>query len=110
MTIAELPADAGLELLVATHPNPTSRLEALDKAMADKLIKFEASGLDNTSVFKRLLAASPAQRKSSLPPRAVSPRKTDEAATPGEVTPDPAVAPSTPAPAPAEPPAFNSPG
>ena len=67
-TIAELPADAGLELLFATHPPPASRLEALDKAMADKLIKFEASGLDNTSVFKRLLAATPDQRTSTLPP------------------------------------------
>lgn len=105
MTIAELPADAGLELLVATHPQPTARLEALDKAMADKLIKYEASGLDNTSVFKRLLAASPAQRKSSLPPRPVSPKKTEEA-TPIEVTPNPAVAPS----APAESPASTSPG
>lgn len=67
MTLAELPPEAGLELLLATHPSPSARLEALDDAMADKLITFEASGLDNTSVFKRLLAASPERRADRQP-------------------------------------------
>lgn len=96
-TIAELPADAGLELLFATHPQPTSRLEALEQAMADKLIKFEATGLDNTTVFKRLLAASPAQRKSSLPP-ALFIKKKDAAVE------------SAPADKPSEAPPANKPG
>ncbi|HET6721005.1 MAG TPA: M48 family metalloprotease [Rhodocyclaceae bacterium] len=91
MTIAELPPDAGLELLFATHPLPTARLAALDEAMEDKLIKLEASGIDNTSVFKRLLAASPEQRKSKLPP-AVLLIKTKEGA--------PVAAAATPAPEP----------
>lgn len=101
MTIAELPADAGLELLVATHPSPDARLDALDKAMAEKLIKFEASGLDNTSVFKRLLAASPDQRKSTLPPVLFFKKKEAPAgATPPTIEAAPEV-PVTPQPGPA---------
>jgi predicted Zn-dependent protease len=110
MTIAELPADAGLELLVATHPLPTARLEALDQAMADKLIKLEASGTDNTSVFKRLMAASPDRRKSTLPPAVLYFKKKEDSADTAASPPQPAMAdPAAPAVAPALPQSGSNP-
>ena len=86
LMIAELPPDSGLELLFATHPLPAARLKALDDAMSDKLIKLEASGTDNTSVFKRLLAASPDQRKSALPPPTLFIRKNNHLSAPDAVS------------------------
>ena len=89
MTLSELPPDAGLELLFATHPLPAARLEALEEAMDDKLLKLEASGIDNTSVFKRLMAVNASQRKSSLPPPNQYAKKVEPTPPVAEATPTP---------------------
>lgn len=47
--------EKGFELLFSTHPSPAERLAALDAAMDDRLSRFEASGLDDTTVFRKLL-------------------------------------------------------
>jgi len=46
----------GGELLFSTHPSPADRLEALDKAVGDRLDRFEATGLNDTPVFRKLVA------------------------------------------------------
>ena len=48
--------EKGFELLFSTHPTPAERLAALDAAMGDRLTRFESSGLDDTTVFRKLLA------------------------------------------------------
>jgi predicted Zn-dependent protease len=47
--------EKGFELLFSTHPSPGERLSALDAAMGDRLARFEASGADDTTVFRKLL-------------------------------------------------------
>lgn len=47
--------EKGFELLFSTHPSPGERLSALDTAMGDRLARFEASGADDTTVFRKLL-------------------------------------------------------
>lgn len=47
--------EKGFELLFSTHPTPGERLSALDAAMGDRLARFEASGADDTTVFRKLL-------------------------------------------------------
>lgn len=53
---ASAAGEGGFELLFSTHPSPADRLAALDKAMGDRLTRFESVGVDDTTVFKRLLA------------------------------------------------------
>jgi len=48
--------EGGFELLFSTHPSPADRLAALDKAMGSRLDRYEASGLEDTTVFRKLLA------------------------------------------------------
>ena len=48
--------EKGFELMFSTHPTPGDRLSALDKAMGDRLSKFESSGMDDTTAFRKLLA------------------------------------------------------
>lgn len=48
--------EGGFELLFSTHPSPADRLAALDKAMGDRLDRFEATGLNDTPVFRKLVA------------------------------------------------------
>lgn len=48
--------EQGFELLFSTHPTPVERLAALDSAMGERLARFEASGLDDTTVFRKLLS------------------------------------------------------
>ena len=53
---ASAAGEGGFELLFSTHPSPGDRLAALDKAMGDRLARFESTGLDDSSVFRKLLA------------------------------------------------------
>lgn len=46
--------EKGFELLFSTHPSPGERLAALDRAMGDRLTRFESSGIEDTTVFKKL--------------------------------------------------------
>lgn len=48
--------EGGFELLFSTHPSPADRLAALDKAMGDRLDRFETTGLNDTPVFRKLVA------------------------------------------------------
>ena len=48
--------EGGFELLFSTHPSPADRLAALDKAMGDRLDRFEVTGLNDTPVFRKLVA------------------------------------------------------
>ena len=50
--------EKGFELLFSTHPSAGDRLAALDRAMGDRLTRFEASGADDTPVFRKLLGKS----------------------------------------------------
>lgn len=53
---ASAAGEGGFELLFSTHPSPADRLAALDKAMGDRLDRFEATGLNDTPVFRKLVA------------------------------------------------------
>lgn len=55
---ATQPAQGEFELLFATHPSPTSRLDDLSSDMGDKLDGFERNGVKNTSAFKRYRAVA----------------------------------------------------
>jgi predicted Zn-dependent protease len=53
---ASAAGEGGFELLFSTHPSPADRLAALDKAMGDRLDRFETTGLNDTPVFRKLVA------------------------------------------------------
>lgn len=50
--------ESGFELLFSTHPSPQERLDRLDEAMGERLAAFEASGVNDTTAFQRIVASA----------------------------------------------------
>ena len=47
--------ESGFELLFSTHPTPQERLDALDRAMGERLASYEVGSVDDTPSFRRFI-------------------------------------------------------
>lgn len=68
----------GFELLFSTHPSPQDRLTELGKAMGNKFVAYESTGLNDSTTFKTIVTlakAYPDPPKAKPAPAEKSPKK-----------------------------------